>query len=116
MDYRIKPPEIKEIYNKLKQSAKRRNIEFSLTIPELNNLSFPISCPVLGIPLKWHRGLAQDDSYSFDRIDTAKGYHIDNIEIISVKANRAKNNLTDKEIQFFCNYYSVNNQNQKNLK
>lgn len=105
MNYRIKPPETREIYQRLKQSAKKRKIDFTLTIPELNNLSFPITCPVLGMPLKWHRGAAQDDSYSFDRIDSSKGYNIDNIEIISVKANRAKNDLTENEIQLFCNYY-----------
>jgi hypothetical protein len=105
MNCRINPPETREIYQRLKQSAKRRKIDFTLTIPELNNLSFPITCPVLGMPLKWHRGTAQDDSYSFDRIDSSKGYTIDNIEIISVKANRAKNDLTDSEIQLFCNYY-----------
>lgn len=106
MEYRIKPPEIKDIHKRLKQSAKKRNINFNLTITDLNNISFPISCPVLGIPLKWHRGQAQDDSYSFDRIDSSKGYEIDNLIIISVKANRAKNNLSEDEIAKFCNYYT----------
>lgn len=105
MEYRIKPPDIKDIHKRLKQSAKKRNIAFNLTISELNNISFPISCPVLGIPLKWHRNQPQEDSYSFDRIDSAKGYEIDNLIIISVKANRAKNNLSKEEITKFCNYY-----------
>jgi hypothetical protein len=59
----------------------------------------------LNIPLKWHRNKPQDDSYSFDRIDSSKGYEIDNLLIISVKANRAKNNLSEEEITKFCNYY-----------
>lgn len=105
MEYRIKPPEIKQIYNNLKSSAKKRNINFTLTISELSNISFPISCPVLNIPLKWHRNQPQEDSYSFDRIDSSKGYEIDNLIIISVKANRAKNNLSQEEILKFCNYY-----------
>jgi hypothetical protein len=61
MEYRIKPPEIKQIYNNLKSSAKKRNINFTLTLSELNDISFPISCPVLNIPLKWHRNKPQDD-------------------------------------------------------
>ena len=71
---RIKPPETKELYNNLKSSAKKRNIQFTLTLADLNELSFPITCPILNIPLKWHRGKPDDDSYSFDRIDSSKGY------------------------------------------
>jgi hypothetical protein len=106
MDYRIKMPESKEILQRLKQSAKKRNISFDLTLSDINNLSFPITCPVLGIPLRWNRGEPKDDSYSFDRIDSSLGYTIDNIEIISFKANRAKNNLNEEEMKKFCIYYS----------
>ena len=88
MEYRIKPPEIKDIFNRLKQSAKKRNIDFNLTVSDLNDISFPISCPILNIPLKWHKNQPQDDSYSFDRIDSSKGYQADNLMIISVKANK----------------------------
>lgn len=105
MDYRIKPPETKEIYNRLKQSAKKRGIEFNLSLPELNEISFPITCPVLGIPLRWNRGEPKDNSYSFDRIDSSKGYTIDNLQIISYKANRAKNNLSEEEIKLFCQFF-----------
>lgn len=107
MDYRIKPPDSKEIYRKLKQSAKKRNIEFTITVSDINDLSFPITCPVLGIPLRWHREMAQDDSYSVDRVDTTKGYIPGNLEVISLKANRAKNNLTEEEIKKFIQYYSI---------
>ena len=96
MNVRIKPPETKELLKRLQQSAKSRNIEFTLTCSDLNDLSFPITCPILGIPLKWHRGKPEEDSYSFDRIDSSKGYIPGNIQIISFKANRAKNNLTEK--------------------
>ncbi len=105
MDYRIKAPETKELYNRLKKSAKARNIEFSLTLTDLNELSFPITCPILGIPLKWHRGQAQDDSYSFDRLDSSKGYSIDNLQVISNLANRCKNNMTEEQLIKFATFY-----------
>ena len=92
-------PEIRTIYNRLKQSAKSRNIPFDLTLTDLNNLTFPISCPVLGIPLKFNRGQLQDNSYSVDRIDSTQGYTIDNIEVISWRANRLKNDGTTLELQ-----------------
>lgn len=107
MQHRIKPPESKEIFNRLKQSAKKRNIEFTLTIMDINDLSFPITCPVLGIPLHWNRGSPKDDSYSIDRVDTTQGYVAGNLEVISFKANRAKNNLTEEEMSKFSKYYSI---------
>ena len=98
-------PEIKSIYNRLKSSAKKRGINFSLSLPELNNLSFPITCPIFGIPLKFNRGKMQDNSYSIDRIDSNKGYEIDNIIVISWKANRLKNNSTPEDLKRIFSYY-----------
>jgi hypothetical protein len=106
MDYKMFPPTPRELYSKLKSSAKKRGIIFDLTIHDLYMISFPISCPVLGIPLRWNIGEAKDDSYSFDRIDSSKGYTFDNLEIISYKANRCKNNLNEEEMKKFCLYYS----------
>lgn len=103
---RIKPPETKELYNNLKSSAKKRNIQFTLTMADLNELSFPITCPILNIPLKWHRGKPDDDSYSFDRIDSSKGYIAGNIQVISFRANRAKNDLSEDELKKFSNYFA----------
>lgn len=100
-------PEIKQIYSRLKSSAKQRNIPFTLTLTELNNLTFPISCPVLGIPLKFNRGSLQDNSYSIDRIDSSKGYEIDNIQVISWRANRLKNNATITELKQIGSYYTT---------
>ena len=91
-------PDIRLIYNRLKQSAKSRNIPFDLTITQLNDLTFPISCPILGMPLKFNRERMQDDSYSIDRIDSTQGYTIDNIRVISWRANRLKNNATSEEL------------------
>lgn len=97
--------DIKEIYNKLKGSAKRRGIPFTLTLTDLNNLTFPITCPILGIPLRYNKGRAQDDSISIDRIDSKRGYEIDNIVVISWRANRLKNNATTKEIEEISKFY-----------
>lgn len=103
---KIKPTETKKIYNQLKQSAKKRGIEFSLNLSDINNLSFPITCPILEIPLKYHTDKPQDDSYSIDRIDNSLGYISGNIQVISYKANRAKNNLTNEELKKLTLYYN----------
>jgi hypothetical protein len=97
--------DIKTIYNRLKSSAKRRNIEFTISIIDLYDLSFPITCPILNIPLKFNTGTAQDDSYSIDRIDSSKGYTKDNIMVISLRANKLKNNATQSELQSLGTYH-----------
>ncbi len=98
--------DLKEIYNRIKASAKKRNIEFKLSLSDLNNLTFPITCPILGIPIRYNKGKAQDDSISIDRIDSSKGYEIENIIVISWKANRLKNNATSEELQKISRFYS----------
>lgn len=105
-------PEIKILYNRLKASAKKRNIPFTLTISDLHELGWPISCPILGIPLKFNRGQAEDNSYSIDRIDSTKGYSIDNITVISLRANKLKNNATINELQQLSEFYAASDQSQ----
>ena len=97
--------DIREVYNSLKASAKKRNIPFTLTLSELNNLTFPISCPILGIPLRYNRGRAQDDSVSIDRIDSKRGYEIDNIVVVSWRANRLKNNASVEDLKRISQFY-----------
>ena len=98
-------PDIKTIYKNLKGSAKRRGIDFTLELTDLYELSFPVTCPVLGIPLKFNRGAAEDNSFSIDRLDSTKGYTIDNIEVISLRANKLKSNASLAEIHAISDYY-----------
>ena len=96
----------KKLYNNLKASAKKRNIEFTLTLSEINNLTIPLTCPILGIPLRFNTGRIGDDSISIDRIDSTKGYEIENIIVVSWKANRLKNNGTTEELGKISEFYS----------
>ena len=98
-------PEIKVLYNRLKGSASSRGIEFTLSLMDMYELSYPITCPILDIPLHFHRGRAKDDSYSIDRKDSSIGYTIDNIHVISNKANRIKNNATNDELSRISSYF-----------
>lgn len=98
--------DLKQLLNGLKGSAKKRGIPFNLTIIDLYNLTFPITCPILKIPLAFNSGKAQDNSYSIDRIDSSKGYEPDNIVVISQKANRLKSNATLEEMKSIVDFYS----------
>ena len=98
--------DLKELYNHLKSSAKKRKIPFSLSMADMYEISFPISCPVLGLELKFNTGIQDDSSFSFDRIDSTKGYSINNIIVISQKANRIKNNGTPEELAKLAEFYN----------
>ncbi len=96
---------IKSLYNSLKYSARKRKIPFTLTLIELNNLTFPITCPILGMPIRFNNK-QQDDSISIDRIDSTLGYTIDNIVVISWKANRLKSNASLLEMNKISEFYT----------
>ena len=98
--------DIKLLWNNLKNSAKKRNIPFELSISDIDEIGIPITCPVLGIPLYFHRHQVQDDSISFDRIDSSKGYSLDNVIIISYRANKLKSNATLDEMKRIVEFYN----------
>ena len=86
------------LWQAAKRRAKVKNIVFSL---KTSDIIIPALCPVFGFPLKAHKGEgpgAKDDSPTLDRIDNQKGYTKSNTWVISGKANKAKSNLSFKEL------------------
>lgn len=77
----------------------------------LDNILLPDVCPIFGIELNyygnpdgkpgWARG---DDSPSLDQIIPSKGYTPENIQIISWRANRIKNDSTPEELRLLADY------------
>lgn len=104
-EYHITEKELKQLVNQLKASAKKRGIEFNLSTTDIDEIGIPLTCPVLGIPLKFHRGKPQDNSISFDRIDSSKGYTKDNLVIVSYRANKLKSNATLEEMRSMITFY-----------
>jgi hypothetical protein len=97
--------DFKHIWTHLKASAKKRNIAFTLSPSDIDEIGIPITCPILGIPLYFHRDMAEDDSISYDRIDSSKGYSLDNLIVISHRANKLKSNATLEEMKKIVNFY-----------
>jgi hypothetical protein len=98
-------PEVKTLYNRLKSSAKKRNMDFSLTVTDMYYIDYPLTCPILNIPMKFNKGKVGDDSYSVDRIDNSLGYSLDNIQIISYKANILKNKASLEDLKMLSNFF-----------
>lgn len=88
------------LVNASKQRALLKNREHSITVNDLIAL-WPIdgNCPVFGFPLQFNSGGFRETSPSVDRIDSTKGYTLDNIQILSWKANRIKSYATVEELE-----------------
>lgn len=83
-----------------KRSARIKGLEFNITA---DDIQFYILCPYLRIPLVYDGATGRtDNSASLDRIDSTKGYISGNVEIISWRANRIKNDATPKEIELIA--------------
>lgn len=87
------------MWRKAKDRAKRQGVTFTITPADVKAV-WPTDnkCPVLGIPLARAEGRLADGSPSLDRLNAAWGYEPGNLAVISNKANRAKNNLTAREL------------------
>ena len=84
-----------------KKRAKTKGIEYNL---ELEDLTVPSACPVLGIQIEVGQGKIIDTSPSLDRIDNSKGYVKGNVQIISNLANRMKNSASPELLLKFAEW------------
>lgn len=91
----------KYILRGIKSRAKRLGVAFDLDLEDIQGTKV---CPVLGIELERGGLFTKDNSPSVDRIDPTKGYTKDNIQIISDKANRMKNNASPDELRKFAEW------------
>lgn len=86
-----------------KSRAKKKNLDFNIT-PE--DIIIPDICPILGIKLENGNGCLIDSSPTIDRINPALGYVKGNIEVISYRANRIKNDATLDELKKVVDHLS----------
>ena len=96
-------------YRGKKANAKRLGIEFSVPFSAID---FPTHCPILGIELDYFAEGRQENSVSFDRLDFSKGYVEGNVVVLSWRANRIKNDGTEKEHRLIADYLARINKTQ----
>lgn len=101
------------VYEAMRQkfrSKKHNNSKHEWNL-NFGDLTFPTHCPILGIELDYFaEEKYQENSPSFDRVDSSKGYVTGNVVIVSWRANRIKNDGTAEEHQKIANFmrsYSV---------
>lgn len=90
------------LWHSARQRAKVKGLDFNIDVADV---IIPSICPALLMPIKWKD---KDFGPSIDRIDNNKGYIKGNIQVISKKANRMKNNATKIELENFCSWMMTN--------
>ena len=83
-----------------KSRAKLKGIPFDILVSDID---IPDKCPVLGIPLLWGDRLT-NSTPSIDRLIPEKGYVKGNCRVISMKANRLKNNASEEDLKAILSY------------
>lgn len=97
----------KKLANNLAVAANKcreQGIPFDITADDL--MPAPLKCPVFGFKLDWYkdgRGGA-DDSPSIDRLIPEEGYVPGNVTLISLKANRIKNDSDLSELRMVADW------------
>lgn len=88
---RARPPEYSMLVN-ARLRARKKWLDFNITAEDI---VIPKFCPYFGIELKRNsNGTILDNSPTLDRINPSLGYVKGNVEVISNKANRIKNDGT----------------------
>lgn len=85
-----------------KSRAKIKGIEHTIN---QNDIETPTHCPYLGIELDYSVlavNAKRTNSASIDRIDSTLGYVPGNIQVISILANRMKNNASREQLLTFA--------------
>jgi hypothetical protein len=78
-----------------KVRAFRKGLPYNLT----RELVVPLTCPLLGIPLKRGKLKIEPGSPSIDRKNPTKGYTMGNVWVISFRANAIKQDATLEELE-----------------
>lgn len=91
----------KKIFYRVRARAKRKGIPFTL---KLKDIVIPEKCPVLHVPLVIGTKENYEYTHSLDRLDNSKGYHKDNVLVMSMKANSMKNSGTPLELLALANW------------
>lgn len=101
----------KRAWSQILRHAKSRNIEVTVTIEDIWNLFLKQDrkCKLTGVKLHFPKSEGFINvTASLDRIDSSKGYHIDNIQWVHREINRMKWDLPQEDFLKYCKLVSDN--------
>lgn len=97
-----------QVSNMLKNS-KCRGFEFNMTLDEVYNkiIEQDYKCALSGIKIVFSRNI-KENTASLDRIDSAKGYTVDNTQLVHKEYNRMKTDFQEDELFEMCKNIYLN--------
>lgn len=91
----------REKFRRKKANALATGYEWTVNFGELE---WPTHCPILDIELDYFSEYRAENSPSFDRLDSSRGYVTGNVVVVSWRANRIKNDGTLEEHRKIMEY------------
>ena len=100
---------IKYLLKDAKQHAKQRNQEYDLSEQDIINLLEKQNnrCAINGLSFSEYK-------LSLDRIDSNKGYTVDNVQLVTIKVNRMKSDFEVSEFIELCKQIAQFNRSDSN--
>lgn len=103
-----------QYFSSLKHSAKKRKINFDITIEYIWDLFLKQKrlCSLTHLPLDFldsRRHTTVEQTASLDRIDSKKGYEVGNVQWVHKDVNRMKNGYTQERFFEICKLIVENN-------
>jgi hypothetical protein len=92
---------MKRMLSAAKSRAKEKGLMFNI---HYEDIQIPNLCPILKIPLIPSTEGMTDNSPSLDRLIPYLGYTKGNVKVISMKANRIKQDATSAELRAVANF------------
>ena len=86
-------------------NGKNRNILVNINSEDI---LLKKECPILGIPIIYGNSYTTDNSPSIDRINNDLDYTKENIQLVSMLANRMKNSANNEQLIKFAEYIFEN--------
>lgn len=80
------------------KSDRKKNLGFSLEFENIKD--WPLTCYYTGVEFTLKSN--QRNTVSLDRVDSNKGYHLDNVVFCATAVNRMKSDLSLDEFYRFC--------------
>jgi hypothetical protein len=99
-------------FSGIKSNAKKRNILFNLDIQKIWKLFLKQNrqCALSGVFLEMSESRRTKGimTASLDRIDSSKGYTLDNVQWVHKTINNMKNSMSDSEFVKWCQLVASN--------
>ena len=92
---------IQNLCTQLRYTRKKQGVEWTITPEQLNVLYAKQlgRCALTGVEMTYKRGTGEESDFniSIDRIDSAGGYHIENIQLVGKVINFLKHDLPQEK-------------------